>query len=254
MRVLACIKRVPAPGARILVTEDGLAVDAAHLAFTISPHEECAIEEAVRLADAHGGTSHVVAVGPPEAEEQLRYAVSVGIDSGGLVETDGSDWDPVRTARALRDAVESLEADGGTFDLILVGNESADAGGFQVGIRLAHALGRPMVNGAKGLEVDDGTVTVHRPVDAGVEVYRLPTPAVVGIREGINLPRYPTLKGRLASKKAEIVRIDSRPEPGGQRLVRLERPVEEVEETVVLGSGPDAAPALVDVLVELGVI
>jgi electron transfer flavoprotein beta subunit len=254
MRVLVCIKRVPAPGARILVTEDGLGVDAAHLAFTISPHEECAVEEAVRLAEAHGGTSHVVAVGPPEAEEQLRYAVSVGIGTGSLVETDGSDWDPVRTARALRDAVDALETDGGTFDLILVGNESADSGGFQVGIRLAHSLGRPMVNGAKGIDVADGSVTVHRPVDAGAEVYRLPTPAVIGIREGINLPRYPTLKGRLASKKAEIARIDSRPEPGGQRLITLERPVEEIEETVVLGTGPDAAPALVDVLVELGVV
>ena len=111
-----------------------------------------------------------------------------------------------------------------------------------------------MVNGAKGIDVADGSVTVHRPVDAGAEVYRLPTPAVIGVREGINLPRYPTLKGRLASKKAEIARIDSRPEPGGQRLITLERPVEEIEETVVLGTGPDAAPALVDVLVELGVV
>ncbi len=254
MRVLTCIKRVPAPGARILVTEDGLAVDAAHLAFTISPHEECAVEEAVRITEAHGGSSHAVAVGPSEAEEQLRYAVSIGVDGASLVETDGSDWDPVRTARALRDAVDALEADGGVFDLILVGNESADAGGYQVGVRLAHSLGRPMVNGAKGIEVGAGEATVHRPVDAGAEVYRIPLPAVVGVREGINLPRYPTLKGRLASKKAEIGRIDSRPEPGGQRLVRLEQPVEKVEETVVLGSGPDAAPALVDVLAELGVL
>ena len=101
MRILVCVKRVPAPGARILVTADGLAVDTAHLAFATSPHEECAVEAAVQLAEAHGGETTVLTVGPPEAEEQLRYAVSVGVDRAVLVTTDGTDWDPVRTAAAI---------------------------------------------------------------------------------------------------------------------------------------------------------
>ena len=254
MRILVCVKRVPAPGARILITEDGLAVDAAHLAFTTSPHEECAAEEAVRLVEAHGGSSTVLTVGPPEAEEQLRYAMSVGVNEAVLVPTDGSDWDPVRTAAAITGAVRFIEERDGAFDLILFGNESADSGGYQVGVRVAHALGRPLVNGAKGIEVGEGEVTARRAVDAGFEVYRLPLPAVVGVKEGINLPRYPTLKGRLGSKKAEVEQRESDASPGGQRLLRLIEPEEQITETVMLGDGAEAAARVADVLEEMGVV
>ena len=82
MKILVCAKRVPAPGTRINVTADGLAVDTSFLGFTTSPHEECAVEAAVQLVEQHGGTTTVLTVGPPEAEEQLRYAVSVGIGPG----------------------------------------------------------------------------------------------------------------------------------------------------------------------------
>ena len=105
MNVLVCVKRVPAPGTRINVTADGLAVDTSFLGFTTSPHEECAVEAAVQLVEQHGGRSTVLTVGPPEAEEQLRYAVSVGIDEAVLVPTDGSDWDPQRTATAIVEAI-----------------------------------------------------------------------------------------------------------------------------------------------------
>ena len=154
VRILVCVKRVPAPGARINLTADEQAIDTAHLGFTTSPHEECAVEAAVQLVEAHGGAATVLTVGPPEAEEQLRYAVSVGMSAAVLVPTDGADWDPQRTARAITAAVTRLEAADGPFDLLLFGNEAADSGGFQVGIRVAHALGRPIVNGIKGIEVD----------------------------------------------------------------------------------------------------
>ncbi|HEX4983353.1 MAG TPA: hypothetical protein VFV63_16735, partial [Ilumatobacteraceae bacterium] len=149
MKILVCVKRVPAPGARINITPDGQAVDTAFLGFTTSPHEECALEAAVQLVEAGDGDVTVLTLGPAEAEEQLRYAASVGAASAVLLATDGSDWDPQRTARAITSAVIDLERAHGHFDLILFGNESADSGGFQVGIRVAHALGRPMVNGAK---------------------------------------------------------------------------------------------------------
>lgn len=254
MRVLVCVKRVPAPGARIIATADGQAVDTAHLGFTTSPHEECAVEAAVQLVESLGGESTVLTVGGSEADEQLRYAVSVGVDRAVLVETDGGDWDPMRTASALTGAVREIEGRDGPFDLILFGNESADSGGYQVGIRVAHALGRPMVNGIKGIDVEDGAVTVRRTVDIGFEVHRLPLPAVIGIKEGINLPRYPTLKGRLASNKAEIERLAADGEPGGQRLVRLVEPAVQESETTVLGEGAAAAPKVADLLEELGVV
>jgi electron transfer flavoprotein beta subunit len=256
LRVLVCVKRVPAPGAKINITADGLAVDTAFLGFTMSPHEECAVEEAVRLVEQHGGESTVLTLGPKEAEEQLRYAASLGVKKAALLPMDGSDWDPQRTAAAIHAAIETLEARDGAFDIILFGNESADSSGFQVGIRVATKLGRPIVNGIKGIEVNaaDGSVTAKRAIDAGFEIYSLPMPAVMGVKEGINLPRYPTMKGRLDAKKVPLESLDAAGEPGGQQLSQLRRPAEKASSTVILGHGPEAAAAVVDVLSELGVL
>jgi len=262
MKILVCVKRVPAPGSKINVSADGQDVDAAHLGFTTSPHEECAVEGAVQLVEEHGGEVTVLTLGVGEAEEQLRYAASVGAAHAVLIEAGSNAWDPQRTAAALTDAItgiEGLEAEGGEFDLILFGNESADSGGFQVGVRVAHALGRPIVNGIKGIDVSgdgggEGTITARREIDGGFEVYELPRPCLLGVMEGLNLPRYPTMKGRLASKKLEITTVEAATEPGGQERVKLHRPPEPVSNTVILGSGADAAPAVVDVLEELGVL
>ena len=157
MRILVCVKRVPAPGARINITADGQAIDTAFLGFTMSPHEECAVEAAVQLVEKHGGEATVLTLGPAEADEQLRYAASLGVAKAVLLPITGPDWDPQRTAAAIATAIADIEAADGAFDLILFGNESADSGGFQVGVRVAHALGRPIVNGIKGIDVQDDT-------------------------------------------------------------------------------------------------
>ena len=257
MRILALVKRVPAPGARINITADGQYVDDKNLGHAVSPHEECGVEAAVQLVEQHGGDVTVMSLGSTDSEEQLRVAVSVGAAKMVLVPSDGTPHDPQRTAAALARAIEQLEATDGRFDLIIFGNESADQGGFQVGIRVAHALGRPMVNGIKGLDLGTapaGHIKANRETDSGVEVYELPLPACVGVKEGINLPRYPTMKGRLASKKAELHQIETGADAGGQTQVRLVNPPEVANETVILGDGPDAAPAVVDLLEELGVL
>jgi electron transfer flavoprotein beta subunit len=250
MRVLVCVKRVPAPGARIVLNENGQSIDTSLLSFTVSPHEECAVEEAVQQAETQGGSVTVLTLGPPDAEEQLRSALSVGANEAVLVPTDGSDWDPISTSNAIAAVIEELETEG-EFDLILFGNESADSGGYQVGIRVAHALGRPVVSGIKGIDVEDGSATLRREVASGSEVYRVPLPAVVAVKEGINLPRYPTLKGRLNAKKVEVKRVEQERTGSGQAMVRLTTPKQEIVETTILGDGAQAAPAVVDVLEEV---
>ncbi|MEO6654196.1 MAG: electron transfer flavoprotein subunit beta/FixA family protein [Ilumatobacteraceae bacterium] len=254
MRVLVCVKRVPAPGSKINITADGQQVDTASLGFTMSPHEECAVEAGAQLVEQHGGEATVLTLGSVAAEEQVRYAVSVGMQNGVVLPITDDEWDPQRTAEAITAAVRELETADGPFDLILFGNESADSGGFQVGVRVAYALGRAMVNGAKGLTVTDGTAHVEREADAGRETYELPMPAVVGVKEGINLPRYPTMKGRLASKKAHVTTIEPAGSVGGLAKVSLQPPPERKSETILLGTGPDAAAAVVDVLEEIGVL
>ena len=253
MNILVCVKRVPAPGARINITADGQQVDTAFLGFTVSPHEECAVEQAVQLIEKHGGDVTVLTLGPAEAEEQLRTAVSTGATKAVLVPIDTTDWDSQKTSEALAKVIAELETANSKYDLILFGNESADSCGYQVGIRVALKLGRPIVNGAKGLEVESGTATIRRESDAGVEIYKLKTPACVGVKEGINLPRYPTMKGRLASKKVAIAQSAMTAETGGLKLITLQRPAERASNTKILGTGPEAASAVVDLLEELGV-
>lgn len=253
MRILVCVKRVPAPGAKIVLTEDAQSIDTKLLSFTISPHEECAVEEGVQIAESNDGTVTVLTLGPPEAEEQLRASLAVGADEAVLIPTDGSDWGPISTATAITSAIRDLEMEA-EFDLILFGNESADSGGYQVGIRVAHELGRPVVSGIKGIDVEEGTFSLRRDTPTGSEVYRVSRPAVVAVKEGINLPRYPTLKGRLNAKKVEVQQIEKERVGSGQSMVRLVTPEVEVSETVILGTGADAAPAVADLLEELQVV
>ncbi len=254
MNVLVCIKRVPATGGRITLTADEQEIDTRHLGFTISPHEECGAEEAVRLVEAHGGSSTVLTLGPEAASEQLRDAMAIGIDRAILLETDGREWDPVATAGAIVDAIRSEQAAGTTFDLLLFGNEAADSGDYQVGVRVAVALDLPCLTGVKALEVRDGVAVAKREAAGGWEVFEVPLPAVVTVREGINLPRYPSVPGRLRAKKKEIVRIVPAPRPDGPVKLRLRLPVEQEGSVEILGTGPEAAPKVVELLVRLGVL
>lgn len=263
LRILVCVKRVPAPGARITLTADHTAIDVKNLGFTTSPHEECAVEEAIRLVEKHGGEATVLTLGAAEADEQLRYAVSVGIAKAVHVTHPSlvgeSDWDPQATAAALAEVIAGIEAADGAFDLILFGNESADAGGFQVGVRVARKLGRPIVNGIKAITIESGSVgetavTAQRESTSGFEVYNLPLPAVLGVKEGLNLPRYPTLPGRLKSKKAEVAVHPAEPVAGGLITEHFDNAAELVVQTTMLGTGEDAAPAIVDLIERLGLL
>jgi electron transfer flavoprotein beta subunit len=247
VNVVVCVKRVPLTGGKMVLTGDERAIETRHLGFTISPHEECGVEEAVRIVEAGGGSVTVVTLGPPEAEEQLRDALALGADRAILLETDGSDWDPEATAAALTEVI-AAEAP----DLVIFGNESADAGGFQVGIRVAHALGRPIATGLKGIAVEDGALRCEQEVGSARDVYRLPLPAVVTVKEGLNLPRYPSVPAKLRARRKPVERVQPAPAPPRLEMLRLVVPEGRGKQAEVLGEGPAAAPAVVAVFQELG--
>jgi electron transfer flavoprotein beta subunit len=251
MKVLVCVKRVPLTGGRIVLTADGQAIETRHLGFTISPHEECGVEEAVRIVEQHGGEVVVLTLGPPSAEEQLRDMLAVGADRAVLLANDsGKEWDPQATASAI---VSVVEADADGFDLIVFGNESADSGGFQVGIRVAHALGRPVVTGLKGLSIESGQARCEQEVAGGRDVYVVPLPAVVTVLEGINLPRYPSVPAKLRARQKPVdTSTPERPESRLQML-RLVLPPGQGKQAEVLGNGPEAAPRVVEMMREIGV-
>jgi len=254
MRIAACIKRVPITGGRILLTDDGRAINTHHLGFTMSPHEECGVEEAVRLIEANKGDSVVLTLGPPEAVEQLRDAMALGIDRAIHLQTDGQEWDAEGTAAALLDAIRADEAARGPFDIVFFGNESADSGGFQVGIRVAYALGRPCVTGLKKVTVEGSTVRCEQEVEGGRDVYVVPMPAVLTVKEGLNLPRYPSVPGRMrARSKPVAVLTPQRPDPRLE-LVSLAVPAGQGRRAESLGAGAAAAPAVVDLLARAGLL
>ena len=116
MNILVCVKRVPLTGGKITLTADERAIQTRHLGFTVSPHEECGAEEAIRLVEQHGGTSTVLTLGPPEAEEQLRDMMAIGIERAVHLVTVGEEWDPQATAAAIVDAVR---AESDAYDLLL---------------------------------------------------------------------------------------------------------------------------------------
>jgi electron transfer flavoprotein beta subunit len=251
MNILVCVKRVPDIGSRIDLNEDKRTISTKNLGFCISPHEECAVEEAIQLVEEHGGQSTVLTLGTTDAEEQLRDCLARGIDRGILIDTDEAEWDSRETAAAIS-AVIRAEAEKQPIDLILFGHESADIGACQVGIRVAHGLGMPCLSSVKKLDVKNNIAS--REVDSGWEIYDLPTPAVVTVKEGINLPRYPSLRGTMKAKKKPIDKVSSEKIGAGLQMQQLVHPPEQKKEVVMLGEGAAAAPKIIEVLKTLEVI
>jgi electron transfer flavoprotein beta subunit len=176
--------------------------------------------------------------------------MAIGADRGILLETQGEDWDAQATAAAI---VDAIRAEAEPFDLLLFGNESADAAGYQVGIRVAHALGLPVVTGLKKIELGAETARCERDVGGARDVYEARLPAVLTVLEGLNLPRYPSVPGRLRAKQKPLARTAVASPAPQLELLRLVVPEGQGKEAELLGEGPAAAPRVVEVLQELGV-
>jgi len=253
VNVLVCIKRVPDFSGEVLLTADAQAADARFVGYTLSNHDSCAVELAVQVASATGGTATVLSVGDGDAVEQLRSALGVGCTAAVLVETEPVTLGPADVAREIAAVVRDHEAAGTSHDLVLLGNDAADSGDFQVGIRLAHELGRPVVTGMQTVAAGDGVARLQGAGPDGRETYEVPLPAVVTVMEGGVEPRYPTITGRMKAKKIEVETRPVSQAPAGSGRVRLSLPPPSPSTVEVLGEGPEAAGTVVDLLHRLGV-
>ncbi len=251
---LVCVKRVVDSSGEVVLTEDGQGVDGRYAGFTTSAHEECAVELAVQVAAAGGGAATVMTLGDADAIEQLRSALAVGCAAATHVVADSQSFGPADVAREIAAVVRAHEAAGTPHELVLLGNDAADSGDFQVGIRLAYELGWPVVNGVSTVSVADGEVTASGSGPDGHETYRLPLPAVVTVLEGGVEPRYPSVPGRMKAKKAPVEERQPTADPVGPSRVRLVLPPPTASSVEILGEGPSAAPAVVDLFERLGVL
>ena len=251
MNTLVCVKRVPESSGEVALTADGMHIDGRHAGWTTSAHEECAVEIAAQVAASGdgGGTVTVLTLGGEDSVEQLRAALAVGATDGVRIEADADEFGPADVAAAIAEVVQAREAAGTTYDLVLLGNDAADTGDFQVGIRLSYLLGRPVVAGAQTIEVDGSVATIS----ADTEVYEVALPAVATILEGGVSPKYPSITGKIKAKKAPIETVTSGVQPKGNGRQSLRVPPPPPSQVEVLGEGPTAAGRLAQVLSELGV-
>jgi electron transfer flavoprotein beta subunit len=195
MKVAVCVKQVPdATAVRRLDPGTGRLDRTGEVA--LNPTDINAVEEALRLKEAHGAELVVVSLGPPKALESLRKALAMGVDRAVLVSDDGAAGsDLVATSYALAKALERESA-----DLVLFGQQASDSDGAVVWAAVAERLRRPLISQVAELKLEGGSVTGKRQTEFGYDVIAAPLPAVIGVSDAINEPRYPSLKGIMSAK------------------------------------------------------
>ncbi|MCK4306250.1 MAG: electron transfer flavoprotein subunit beta/FixA family protein, partial [Candidatus Eisenbacteria sp.] len=193
MKVVVCMKQVPSSEARIVVASDGVSIDRTDVEMVVSPYDEYALEEALRIKDSRGeGEVIIVTVGPEKAKEAIRSCLAMGADRGVIVTDDAyQGGDGLATARILADVIRTLDP-----DLVLAGKLSIDVESDCVGIALAEYLGWPHVSMIHKLEWEDnGKAKTYRAIEGGQEEVEVSLPAVLTTEKGLNEPRYASLKG-----------------------------------------------------------
>jgi len=200
MNIVVLVKQVPDSGAERQLRPDDNTVDRGSANNVINEMDEYALEEALRLAEAHGGEVTVLTMGPEKATESIRKALSMGPDKAVHVTDEALHGScAVATSRVLAAALGTLSP-----DLVLCGAESTDGRVQVMPHMLAERLGVAALTGARKLTVDGGTLTIERQTEEGYEVVTADTPAVVSVWDTINEPRYPSFKGIMAAKKKPV--------------------------------------------------
>jgi electron transfer flavoprotein beta subunit len=199
MKVLVPVKRVVDYNVKIRVKGDGSGVELANVKMSMNPFDEIAVEEAIRLKEK-GTASEIIAVsiGPAQAAETIRTALAMGADRGILVKSD-TPVEPLAVAKILKGVVEAEQP-----GLVILGKQAIDDDANQTGQMLAALLGWPQGTFASKIEIGDGSMTVIREVDGGLQTVKLKTPAIVTTDLRLNEPRYASLPNIMKAKKKPI--------------------------------------------------
>lgn len=248
MKIVVCIKQVPAKDAPLVIAEGGW-IRESDIGFEMNEPDSFALEEALRLKEKHTGEVIVVSMGPERVKQTLKEALAKGADRGIHVADDKAHaLDPLGAAKSLAAAMEREKP-----DLILTGLQSDDHGFGQTGVLLAERMGLPHATIIMQIEVQGQGLRLKRELEAGwFQWVELPLPAVLTIQSGINKVRYATLKGIMAAKKKELVTIPRESlgvsiEPT-QRIERLYVPAKTKQTEFLTGTPAEAAAKLVEKL------
>lgn len=262
MKLIVCIKQVPATESKLTIRQDGTDIERAGLSFVVNPYDEFAVEEALQIKERLG-TGEVTVFSlrshsTQKPEEALRTCLAMGADKAIMLSDPAFEGgDGYTTALVLAAAARHL-----SFDLLLFGKQAVDDDGSAVGIQVAELLGIPHVAVVNKLDVNASTrsIVAHRQIEGGIEVVEAPLPALVTCQKGLNEPRYPSLQGIMKAKQKPL-EIWNREAMGlgsdtigatGAKLtvVRLERPPTRPPGRIIPGDAATAVKELVRLLHE----
>lgn len=209
MKIIVCVKQVPDTSVPVDIEQDGKNIVEDGLVYMVNPEDLCALEAAVRLKETAGGEVTVVTLGPPRAEEALRSCLAMGADRAVFLRDEAfAGGDSFATATVLAQAIGKMK-----YDLILTGSQTIGGGNGQAPAMVAELLGLPFVSGVTSLELAAGAgagaadreITLLRKLERGDrEIIQCSLPAVVGVAEGINSPRYASLPAVIEALRREI--------------------------------------------------
>ena len=201
MRIVVCLEQVPDTETRIRIAPEGDRIAEQDVSWIVSPYDEFAIEEALRIKERKGGHVVLVSLGPDRVQSALRTGLAMGADSAVHVRDPAFDAaDSLATAQGLAAAIRTLAP----FDLVLTGQQGVGGDHSQIPGLLAELLDLPQVTVAVKVEIQEGKATVEREIEAARETWETSLPAVISAQKGLNEPRYASLKGIMAAKKKPL--------------------------------------------------
>src|SRR5664279_4922670 len=242
MKILVALKQVPDTETKIKVAADGRSLDPADVKWIMSPYDEYALEEAIRIKEAKGAEVIALTVGGDAGKDVLKNALALGADAAVLLKGDGQG-----DAFAVAQMIAAYVQDKG-FDLILCGNKGLGGDNAAMGPMLAELLGVAQANVIVKLELGEGTFKAEREVEGGSEIVEGALPAVITAQKGLNEPRYASLKGIMAAKKKTIEEVDAATVTAGAQISALVLPPERPAGRKLEGDVASQAQALFQAL------
>lgn len=244
MNIIVCMKQVPDSETRVKTTPDGKSLDLSAVNFVINPHDEFAIEEAIRLKEKFSGEVTVLTLGSERAENDIRKALAMGADKAVLLKTDANFSGDV--AHALAEQIKTMP-----YDLLLFGKQAIDEDSSQMPQLVAEMLDLPCVTVVVKLDINQESkvCTAEREIEGGKEIVEFSLPAVIGTQKGLNEPRLPNLKGIMAAKKKPLEKKEPVISAATTEIVAIELPPARPAGKIV-GKGADAVPELLRLLHE----
>jgi electron transfer flavoprotein beta subunit len=251
VEIAVLLKQVPSTESAIEIADSGTTIKTDGINWVMNPYDEMAVEEALQIRDAAGGSVTVFTMGPEKAVEALRTALAMGADTAVRIDTEGKSLDGLGTAKVLAGELKK-----GAFGLIVAGHRAVDDDNFQVGPAVAELMGIPHISMVIKQELEGDKIRCTRTIEGGTLVLETALPALITTQRGLNEPRYTSLPGIMKAKKKPI---DTRPlsatgTDAGEAMVNtiaLRLPPQRKGGRIINGeSAADKAAALVKVLHE----